>query len=155
MTYSKFLPLRWQSRQQAHVLEMKELQLKARQETTEASIQLEEVRKRAAEAAQNAAQMITMVRGGEASQSLHESRRRLIESQTEAAKATAEATRCLAEARGGVVGNDARRKVKVSVCNEILCWSCTSYSEYSLTYSKEKRGERQTLKKIKKSQMST
>ena len=76
--------------------ELAELQVKAKQENLEASRQLEEARRRGADAAHNAAATIAQVRT-DASSSLHESTRKLIETQAEAAKATADAAKQLAE----------------------------------------------------------
>lgn len=84
------------ARQQTHSRELTELQLKTQQENQEASRQLEEARYRAAESAQNAAATIAQVRQ-ENNSSLHESSKKLIASQAEAAKATANAAKQLAE----------------------------------------------------------
>ncbi|ELU10433.1 hypothetical protein CAPTEDRAFT_209677 [Capitella teleta] len=86
------------ARQQTHSRELTELQLKTQQENQEASRQLEEARYRAAESAQNAAATIAQVRQ-ENNSSLHESSKKLIASQAEAAKATANAAKQLAEAQ--------------------------------------------------------
>ncbi|XP_060578029.1 centrosome-associated protein 350-like [Ruditapes philippinarum] len=86
------------AKQQGYDQQLKEIQLKAQLEATEATKQLEDARKRASEAAINAADMIAKVRG-EGVSAIQESTRKLIDTQTEAAKATAEAAKFLSEAR--------------------------------------------------------
>ncbi|XP_060583594.1 centrosome-associated protein 350-like, partial [Ruditapes philippinarum] len=86
------------AKQQGYDQQLKEIQLKAQLEATEATKQLEDARKRAPEAAINASDMIAKVRG-EGVSAIQESTRKLFDTQTEAAKATAEAAKFLSEAR--------------------------------------------------------
>ncbi|XP_053380669.1 centrosome-associated protein 350-like isoform X2 [Mercenaria mercenaria] len=86
------------AKQQGYDQQLKEIQLKAQLEATEATKQLEDARKRASEAAINAADMIAKVRG-EGVSAIQDSTRKLIDTQTQAAKATAEAAKFLSEAR--------------------------------------------------------
>ncbi|KAL4219357.1 hypothetical protein ACF0H5_021937 [Mactra antiquata] len=86
------------AKQQGYDQQMKEIQIKAQLEATEATKQLEDARKRASEAAINAADMIAKVRG-EGVSAIQDSTRKLIDTQTKAAKATAEAAKFLSEAR--------------------------------------------------------
>ena len=85
-----------QARQQEHERSMQALQMKARQESLDASKQLENARRRAADAAQNAVDLIAQVRS-EGSASIQGSTKKLIDSQTEVARATAQAAKQLAQ----------------------------------------------------------
>ncbi|KAJ8300301.1 hypothetical protein KUTeg_021820 [Tegillarca granosa] len=82
------------ARQQDHEREMKNLELKAKQEALEATQQLEDARQRASEASMDAAETIAKFREGEVSNK--EVARKLMATR----KATAEASRYLAEAGG-------------------------------------------------------
>ena len=86
----------FKARQQAHDLQMKELQNKAKLEASEATKQLEEAIKRASDPVGNMAEAIGRSRGQD-STGLQESTRKFFESQTEAVKATAEAAKLLSE----------------------------------------------------------
>ena len=79
-----------------HMHDMAQLQLKAQQESVAASRQLEDARKRAADATQNAALAIADIRS-ETSVSAQTTAAHFIETQAEAARATADATRKLAQ----------------------------------------------------------
>ena len=75
---------------------MKELQVKAKMEASEATKQLEDAIKRASDPVGNMAEAIGRSRGQDSS-GLQESTRKFFESQTEAVKATAEAAKLLSE----------------------------------------------------------
>ena len=87
------------ARQQAHEQEIKALGHRAKQEALETSRQIEESRRKATDATHNAAQVISQVRQGHDVSSLQESTQKLIETQAQAAQATAQAAKQLAEVR--------------------------------------------------------
>ncbi|XP_052223990.1 centrosome-associated protein 350-like [Dreissena polymorpha] len=97
------------AKQQAHELQMKEIQLKAQAEANESTKQLEDYRKRASESVFTAADEIAKARGE--GSSLSETTKKLIESQTEAVKALTDAVKATVP---GVEGARAKPRVEKS-----------------------------------------